>query len=380
MENNVNVVVEKKKGSLLWLWILLGCLGMVVVGVIVFVLLLVLGFVSFNRNKTIKAVAKEDKFIVVVDKAVKDGSLNNELKNASIGIKDGDTIKFLGMDIDNDSKRDLVGYYDNNIIVVDVDTKDENIDLKEVYANVKDEASLQYAYSIEKDKNVWTYETKDGEHFVKEDVNKVITNDEFDKNYYIIKDLEDVELNNIFDDSVDFNYGEETIDKDGLKDSMFDNDEIVKDSNMSQEEIKNKAIEHKNEIVKKEEAAKKAEETKKEQNTTTTNNNSSSSNSGLMSQAQADNIIKKKYGLDNNMRANAGSFDLAFVSLGLVTYQGDNQKYYMYNSYNVLETHRSFNGSFIVNAATGKIRYITYNGGSIPSNGLIPANSGDQDV
>ena len=250
---------EKKK-SLLWLWILLGCLGLVIIGVVITLVLMLFVFSPKKDHKVIKNLTEDSKFVNVVVKAVKDGSLNKTLSGASIGVENGDSIKFVGMDIDNDNKKDLVGYYSNNIITIDVNTKKEKIKAKEVFANVKDEASLQYAYSLEDDANYWIYEAVQGDYFVKGEVNKVIPKDEFDKNYYIIKDEENVELENVFDEAVEFNYGDKKINEKELEDSLFDNNEVLEDANITQEQVVEKAKAHKDELVKAEEEKKKAAE------------------------------------------------------------------------------------------------------------------------
>lgn len=270
---------SEKKKSLLWLWILLGCLGLIVVGVIVFLLLTLFVFTK-KEAKVIKKVSEDTKFVNTVVKNVRDGNLNKVLKGASISIKKGDQVKFVGMDIDNDKKKDLVGYYtnaDGNVIItIDVNTKKEKVRFKELFANVKDESSLQYAYSIEDDKDYWIYESIQGDYFVKGEVNKVISKEEFTKNYYVIKDEEDIELENIFDDAVLFSYGDKTISKEELKDSLFNNSEVLDDADMTQEQVVEKAKTHQAELIKEEEDAKKAqeaakaEESKKAQTTTNT--------------------------------------------------------------------------------------------------------------
>lgn len=273
---------KEKKKSLLWLWILLGCLGMIVVGVIVFLLLIILGIFSFKKEATVKKISNDDMFYIVVQKAVRDGSFDKELKTAVATINKGDELKIIGMDFDGDNKKDVVAYYTdnsnntNNIITFKVDTKKEKVKYKEVLSNVKDESSLALAYSIEDDQNFFIYQYISGEYFVKGDVNKVVSEIDFNKNYYIIKEEDDIELNNLFEDAVGYKYGDKTISRELLKDATIDNDEILDEADMTQSQIVEKAKAHRDELIKaeedkkKEEAAKKAEEANKAQPTTNT--------------------------------------------------------------------------------------------------------------
>ena len=151
------------------------------------------------------------------------------------------------------------------------------------------------------------------------------------------------------------------------------------------EKTKEEMTKAKEEVAKKEaeeKAKKEAEEREKASASQNTNNssNSSSSNNGLMSQAQADNIVKQTYHLDNNLFGESDGIKQSFRSGGLVTYKGDNEKYYYYSSYNVFDTHNSYNGSFIVNAKTGKIKFVAYMSRTAPSDGIVPYSSEDVDI
>ena len=185
--------------------------------------------------------------------------------------------------------------------------------------------------------------------------------------------ISDKKLKSIINNSVDNYKTDDEIITDEVKEIVEKKKEEIKNIRTNIENIKGKKKEEER-LARERFSQEKAAREKAEQEPKKSDANS------LLTQAQADEIIKKTYKLDSNMTSKENGYVTSFDSYGLVTYQGDNQKYYYYSSFNIFDDHSSYNGSFIVNARTGKIKYVANISRTAPDNKIVPYSSEDQDI
>ena len=232
---------------------------------IVIVIGIVLCIVLLNNKPDKKKSTKSKTFEDVVEKRLKDGTLKKEL-NKSLPYDDQLTknteVKMKEMDIDSDNETELVAYTKTNtkyLIYLEVNIKKEEVKSVMGYG-VDGEKVLGYAYSKNDDKDYWfIYSNGDNTKSIikKDEKPQFISNDEFNKDYYVIED-------SVIDDFIDVDLDKNELDKDKLKESNTTNEEVLEENDLTQEQVKEKANE-----VKEEEQP--VEETKKEETQPVTN-------------------------------------------------------------------------------------------------------------
>ena len=344
----------------------------------------------------LKDIKKNDKY----DKA----GLSKDLDDGEVRFYDIDNIDdpVMGIEYEVEDKDYLNIYYINNK-KVDVIIYKEPTDI-DYYYNIQEDKYDYYTNTIKDDANnyisvkdqinskldsnsddVKVYTFKDSEvDSVKDSDGKDISLTKFDETFIKIDDdikkidfnisMSDKKLKNMINSSIDnYNKSREIL-TDEVKESVDKKKEEIKNTRTNIDNIKKKKKEEEERIAREKALAEKALKEKEIQEQKKNDSN------GLLTQAQADDIVKKKYNLDSKMSSQENGYVTSFASYGLVTYQGDNQKYYYYSSFNILEDHSSYNGSFIVNAKTGKIKYVAYISRTAPDNGVVPSSSGDQDI
>ena len=388
--------------------IIISVVLILVIGIIVMVLL--------NNKKEVK-IKKVDKIksswgniYYTYLKDIKDNDyydkagLNKDIKDGEISfydIDDNDS-PIMAIKYEDDNKDYVNIYYINNkkvdVIVykepTDIDyyynmvedkydyytnTKKDNTNN---YISIKDQIDNKLNKTNSDDIKTYTFKNEDKET-VKDSDGKEISLTKFDETFIEIDtddtdidfslDISDKKLKNIINNSVNNYKTDDKIITDEVENKVKKRQEEVKNIRTNIENIKKKKKEEERALQEKAEREKAARE-KAIQDQKKNDSNS------MLTQAQADDIVKKKYNLDSNMKTQENGYVTSFASYGLVTYQGDNQKYYYYSSFNILEDHSSYNGSFIVNAKTGKIRYVANISRTAPDNGVVPSSSEDQDI
>lgn len=278
----------------------------------------------------------------------------------------------------NDNKVDVIVYEENTEMkyYYNTDTNSYGYYIKNEknntsnYISVKDQ--IEYQNNKENDLKTYTFTEQDKETVTDEFGNQLSVNKEDETFIEIITDEKEINYN--------FDLSDEELKK--TINNTIDKYKTIEDIETKQvkENVANKieeitTLKENIEKVKQENEQKAKEEEKKQDD-----NNSNSTNNELMTQEQADNIIKQKYNLNDDLSGETSGITQSFGSYGLVTYEGDNEKYYYYSSYNIFDTHSSYNGSVIVNAKTGKIKFVALTSREEPYDGIVPYNTEDQDI
>ncbi len=220
----------------------LSTIGLIIAGIgiilIVFSLLIDYGvFKNVGDGSVINVEDDNTKFIDYMEKVTRDGKLNKVIKKAIPNIKNGTNLKMIAIDIDVDDEKELVIFYNNSLVVINVNLLDFKINYKETFENVKDENSLRYLYSFNDSEFVWSYETTEGDYVIMHYDNKTVSKEEFDNNYFVIKSEDATDSINLFEECLLFKYGETKLDLNALEDSMYDDSTIIEKANLTYEEI-----------------------------------------------------------------------------------------------------------------------------------------------
>lgn len=220
----------------------LSTIGLIIAGIgiilIVFSLLIDYGvFKNVGDGSVINVEDDNTKFIDYMEKVTRDGKLNKVIKKAIPNIKNGTNLKMIAIDIDVDDEKELVIFYKNSLVVINVNLLDFKINYKETFENVKDENSLRYLYSFNDSEFVWSYETTEGDYVIMHYDNKTVSKEEFDNNYFVIKSEDATDSINLFEECLVFKYGETKLDLNALEDSMYDDSTIIEKANLTYEEI-----------------------------------------------------------------------------------------------------------------------------------------------
>ncbi len=220
----------------------LSTIGLIIAGIgiilIVFSLLIDYGvFKNVGDGSVINVEDDNTKFIDYMEKVTRDGKLNKVIKKAIPNIKNGTNLKMIAIDIDVDDEKELVIFYKNSLVVINVNLLDFKINYKETFENVKDENSLRYLYSFNDSEFVWSYETTEGDYVIMHYDNKTVSKEEFDNNYFVIKSEDATDSINLFEECLVFKYGETKMDLNALEDSMYDDSTIIEKANLTYEEI-----------------------------------------------------------------------------------------------------------------------------------------------
>ena len=220
----------------------LSTIGLIIAGIgiilIVFSLLIDYGvFKNVGDGSVINVEDDNTKFIDYMEKVTRDGKLNKVIKKAIPNIKNGTNLKMIAIDIDVDDEKELVIFYKNSLVVINVNLLDFKINYKETFENVKDENSLRYLYSFNDSEFVWSYETTEGDYVIMHYDNKTVSKEEFDNNYFVIKSEDATDSINLFEECLLFKYGETKLDLNALEDSMYDDSTIIEKANLTYEEI-----------------------------------------------------------------------------------------------------------------------------------------------
>ena len=220
----------------------LSTIGLIIAGIgiilIVFSLLIDYGvFKNVGDGSVINVEDDNTKFIDYMEKVTRDGKLNKVIKKAIPNIKNGTNLKMIAIDIDVDDEKELVIFYKNSLVVINVNLLDFKINYKETFENVKDENSLRYIYSFNDSEFVWSYETTEGDYVIMHYDNKTVSKEEFDNNYFVIKSEDATDSINLFEECLLFKYGETKLDLNALEDSMYDDSTIIEKANLTYEEI-----------------------------------------------------------------------------------------------------------------------------------------------
>lgn len=222
-----------------------------------------------NKNKSSKSKSFED----IVEKKLKDGTLEKELRKTipesyNFTTKTKTTAK--EMDIDSDNEKELVVYAEadiNYLVILEVDTKNENIQAISGFGTESDKV-IGYAYSIQDKNNYWfIYCNGSNDKFIiKDGVNQQTGEYDFINHYYVIEE-------NIVNEFISFDLDKKEISKDKLKESNITNKEILERNNLVKEQLEEKASKSKQEEVK--------ETTTNDNNDNTTNDNNNQNTNSI---------------------------------------------------------------------------------------------------
>jgi len=220
----------------------LSSIGLIVAGVgfvlILMSLLVSVGIFNIPRDRSIVRVEDDNtKFVDFVEKNTKNDKLNKVIKKAIPDIKNGTKLKMIAIDIDVDDEKELVILYKKSLVILNVDLLDEKISYKETFDGIKDENSLRYVYSLQDKDFCWSYEMDLDNFVILQYGNNTISRDDFEKNYYVIKNEDDTDSVNLFENSLLFTYGDNKINVNELEDSMYDDSTIISNANLTYEEI-----------------------------------------------------------------------------------------------------------------------------------------------
>lgn len=211
---------------------------------IIVIIILVIGIIGILFGMTLlkdKKTSKDDmstfskRMNIYSQKNILNKRIKKELQKMQI---ETNKVKIKGIDITNDNKLDLVVY---------ASTKDKKalIILEESYDNKKlnkgsliynaDEIKLVYAYSKKDDTNRWIIQTNDLNYSIKAgEKNPFELQESFNDNYYIITKEK-------LSKFVEYDIQTNSFDADKLEEISKTNKEIIKNKNLTQEDIKKEA-------------------------------------------------------------------------------------------------------------------------------------------
>lgn len=238
------------------LFITIGIISSIIV---ILLISLIVVLLMKKKPKEVENTSDKSPFVSIMEQALEDGSLEAEINKGlkSLTIK-ADTIKLLYIDIDSDSKNEVVAYAEEGdkkgLIQLEIN---DDVYYEDSYPMESIDA-LGYAYDSSKNTNIW-YTLKDKNYTLISSAKKIIKEEIFLESFFILANT--YKEKSILQNGIDYKMGKD-LNLEKLEKSSLTNEELLKDNNLKKEDIKEVYDKYLKEKKEKEEEEKKEEEDK----------------------------------------------------------------------------------------------------------------------
>ena len=234
----IDVEEEKRKKITKTILIVLGS----ILGILLIVTVAVILFSPKKKEGTIQRRELEDSsYSGVINRSIRDGEFDRELESAlkSVGITT-DKVYLISMDLDSDEILELVAYAENEekhyLLQFDVDEEvlfDDSFPLN-------NKESFGYVYSISQNTSNWCSVMGD-QYTIIHHRKMVLKKEDFDKEYYIV--TQDFNGKKTLDNALEYQINGD-FDATLLDEISITKESLLKDSQMTAQEMRAKAEDH----------------------------------------------------------------------------------------------------------------------------------------